>query len=331
MSFKNAKIIGAGVNSELYHQQKSERCTPEFRMSPSSLKAFSECPSRYKAGYESPDSEAKQFGILLDCLFLTPEQFKPRYAVKPSSYKDAKTGDEKPWNGNSNVCKAWLENHADKIITSANEVAEANAAVRRLMADETIASYHAASDKQVHVIGEYHDKATGLIIPVQCLIDFVPRKDSEFQKSLGDLKTTRNAGQRPFARWCYQAGYHIQAAFDLDLYMAAMNPNKDQSGEDRQEWILIVQENYAPYETGRRLLSQDFIDIGRQTYQAGLARYAKCLKSGTWPGYDPDEEFSLVAMEPWQEFAALSDKLENDQRIAFDAAEALQENDEVIP
>lgn len=276
-------------------------------MSPSSLKAFSECPSRWRAGYEPPESEAKDWGSLLDCLFLTPDQFKGRYAIKPATYKDVKTGDDNPWNGNSKVCKEWLADHDDKSIVSNSEHANALAAVKRLMDDETIAAYHAASDKQVHVVGEWLDAKTGLIIPVQCLIDFVPRKDSEFQKSLGDLKSTRNAGQRPFSRWCYQAGYHVQAAFDLALYTAA-------TGEDRCEWIFVLSENYSPFETGRRLLGQDFLDIGRQTFTYALEKYARCLKSGEWSGYDPVDEFSLVIPEVWMEFSSLEDKLEYDQQ-----------------
>jgi hypothetical protein len=316
--FQNCKIVGCGVDSEKYHAhaQIQERGTPEFIMSPSSLKAFSECPSRWMAGYSAPDSEAKDWGNLLDCILLTPEQFKSRYAIKPATYKDTKTGEEKPWNGNSTVCKAWLSEHEGFSIISNAELTNAQNAVGRLLADETIATYHAASLKQVHVTGEWHDEKTGLVIPVQCLIDFVPKKDSEFQKSLGDLKSTRNAAQRPFGRWCYSAGYHIQAAFDLALFTAA-------TGEDRTDWIFICQENYAPFETGRRLLSQSFLEIGKQTFEHALSRYARCLKTGIWPSYDQDEEFSLVEAEPWMEFSALEDTLEQDQK-SF-------ESDDIIP
>ena len=55
---------------------------------------------------------------------------------------------------------------------SLNELDNAIAAKNRLLADGTISAFHAASDKQVHVTGEWLDEKTGLIIPVQCLIDF---------------------------------------------------------------------------------------------------------------------------------------------------------------
>jgi hypothetical protein len=311
VSFQKCKIAGIGVNSELYHAQKGERGTAEFIMSPSSIKAFSECPSRWKAGYNSPDSEAKDWGNLLDVLLLTPESFQERFAVKPATYptEPSKKGGEviqKPFNSNSTWCREWIESQGNKVVISQKELADAISAKNRLMADETIAAFHAACDKQVHVAGQWKDDKTGIIIPVQCLIDFVGWKESEFQKSLGDLKTTRNAGQRVFSRWCYTAGYHIQAAFDIDLYTAA-------TGEGRTDWIFILQENYAPFETGRRLLSQDLLQIGRQTYEHALSRYARCLKTGEWSGYDPADEFSLIQAEPWMEFNALSEAMEHEQ------------------
>jgi hypothetical protein len=317
MSFTNCKIVGVGVNSESYHASNTPRGSKDFIMSPSALKSFSECASRWVAGYNPPASEAKSWGNLLDCLLLTPAQFKDRYAVKPATYKDAKTGEEKPWNGNSTVCKEWLSDHEDYEVISAAELANAQLAVNALLADETVAEYRKCSETQVHVKGEWHDKATGLIIPVQCLIDFVPSVKSVFQKSLGDLKSTRNAGVRPFGRWCFKAGYHVQAAFDLAMYVAA-------TGEDRTDWNLIVQENYPPFQIGRRLLSQDFIQIGQQHFEHSLRRYAKCLKTGIWSGYDPDDEFTIITPEPCMEFSALEDAMEQDQ------TEQLESND-IIP
>lgn len=324
--FRNCKIAGVGINSETYHKQEAKRCTPEFIMSPSSLKAFMECASRYKAGYQPPDTEAKDWGSLLDTLLLTPKQFEARYSIKPATYPDSKTGEAKPWNGNATFCKEWIAEQADRQIVSGSDVFEAHQAIRRLMADETIAAFHDASEKQVHITGEWYDKATGLVIPVQCLIDYVPKGDSEFQKSLGDLKSTRNAGLRPFQRWCYSAQYHTQGAFDLDLFdMATRKDENDKySGQGRDGWIFIVQENYPPYEVGRRLLSQEFVQIGRQTYQHALQRYARCLKTGIWSGYDAEEEFSLISPEPWQEFDALSDTMRRSQEEAH-------QDDDIVP
>jgi hypothetical protein len=301
---KNCVIAGLQVNSEAYHTQKVERGTPKFIMSPSSLKLFNECPARWIAGYNPPDSDAKAFGSLLDTLALTPSQFPERYAVKPATYKDAKTGEEKPFNMNATICKTWASEQEGKVIVSNGDYVEAQTATKRLMADETIAELINCSDKQVHVAGEWHDKPTSLVIPVQCLIDLAPKADSPFQKSLCDLKTVRNASQRPFARQVFQFGWHVQAALDLALYGAA-------TGQDRTDWLFVALENYPPFQTGRRLLAMDFIEIGQQTFKHALGRYAKCLKTGVWPSYDPAEEFSLVQAEPWMQFEAMGEAMEH--------------------
>jgi hypothetical protein len=323
--FRNAKIVGVGVNPENYHEQKHERCSPEFVMSSSSARLFLECPERYKNGYTPPDSDAMIWGNLLDTLVLLPEQFESRYAVKPLTYKSEKDG-VKPWNGNSNVCKQWLEDHKDLVCISNEDYQNALTATKRLMSDETIAEFINCSDKQVHVVGEWFDKKTGLIIPVQCLLDLVPKNDSPFRKTVGDLKTTRNAGVRQFGRWCFTAGYHVQAAWGMDLYMAAVNPKMVEDGEERLNWNFILSENYPPYQTGRRTLSEDFIQIGRQTYQHALKMYALAMKSGNWRGYDIQDEFTIIAPEPWQEFSALEDAMENSY---IERVESGEENHDV--
>lgn len=49
-----------------------------------------------------------------------------------------------------------------------SEVADAESA---MFEDERIATWTQESDKQVWVSGEWHDDASGLVIPVKCLID----------------------------------------------------------------------------------------------------------------------------------------------------------------
>lgn len=293
---KNAKVAGSGVNSEEYHAQTEPRGSEKFAMSPSTIKTFAHCPSRWRDGYESPDSKAKANGNLFDCLLLTPEKFKLRYAIKPATYYDEKSGEDKPWNANSKVCKEWLADHADFEDVSQKEVDETHKAIERLRRDEVISKFLDASDKQVMVTAEWHDQGTGLVIPIRCLMDLVPRVGTEFEKSLGDIKTTRSAGLRKFQRDVYNLGYHIQAAFDIDLFVAATK-------EDRINWCFILQENYAPYQSGKRLLGQDFIELGRAEYARALTSYCACLKRNYWPDYDDNDEaiqgWSLIVPDPW--------------------------------
>lgn len=303
---KNAVIIEVNADPKEYHNYLSnfKRGDRDFVMSSSALRTFATCPARWIAGYEPPASQAKEYGSLLDTIVLQPDLFKQRYAIKPLTYKavDAKgrpTGEVKEWNGNSNVCKKWLEDHKDFEIATEEEVKEALTARRMLESDEVIAAFLEASDRAVWLQAEWHDEKTKLVVPIKGLLDLVPRLDSEFHKSIGDLKSTRNAAVMPWTKWCYTAGYHIQAALYWDMMVAA-EPKRDLT-----DFCFILSENYPPFQSGKRLLAGDFVELGRSTYRKLLAGYSACLAAGKWPGYDDHDEtsqgWSIVSPMPYME------------------------------
>lgn len=311
MSFKNAKVFATRADSNQYHSETGERGKPDFVMSSSSARLFSQCPSRWVDGYNPPDSDSKDWGNMIDTRHLTPDLWEKKYVLQPSTYealdkKGNPTGEDKEWNNNATVCREWNARQEVKGLTPVKpkEVAEVNAAHARLMRDETIEAFRDASEFQFWIKGEWHDN-NGIVIPVQALIDYVPRLDSEFAKCLGDLKSTRNAAPRPFARFAYGAGYHIQAGWNMDLYTAAV------PDEDRNTFCLVLQENFRPYQTGKRMLSQAFVDIGRATYKGILARYCECIKTGNWPDYETQSKdavqgWNLIEPEAWMALEAAS-------------------------
>lgn len=353
--FTNARIIGPiPANAAEYHTPTAQRGAREFVMSSGALREFAACPERWRQGYQSPDSDARTWGSLIDCLLTTPKQFESIYAIAPDTYItkaltcpkcDSVSGSaacrkckrarveivvSKDWNNNATECKTWAaaRKAEGREIVSARLVADARAAIGRLNHDEIIAAWLAACDCQVWVAGEWHDEPTGLQIPVKALLDFRPRPGTEFAKCLGDFKTTRNAAAMPWQRWCFTAGYHIQAAFYMDLYTAA-------TGEDRNTWCFIVQENYAPWQPGKRMLAQDFLTLGRAQYRQMLGNYCQCLARDRWPGYDDTDEavqgWTLVAPEPFMaERAAFAPRYEFEEESTEAAPVALNEL-EVVP
>jgi hypothetical protein len=311
MSLKNFKIVGAGVDPNTYHKQDdAKRGTPEWVMSSSHLREFGRCPSRWKKGYEFAGSASTEFGSLVDMKITTPQQFTNRYCAHPETYKN-EDGEIKPWNGNSKVCKLWIK-EAELMgfeIISQKEFWEASTAVKALLADDVIKRFIDSSDKQVYLTGEWRDEETSLVVPIKCLLDLVPRLDTEFYKSLGDLKTTKNAALQPWSRWCFTAGYHLQAALYRDGYAEATK-------EDHPNWCFLLCENFPPYQTGKRIMSNDFLEIGRADYRRLLANYCQCLKHNHWPDYDETDEavgeWSIVSPEPW-----MADQAMFAPRIAF--------------
>ena len=294
MKFQDAKIVGEGVDSERYHQESGLRGTPEFVVSQGALREFERCPLRWVMGYTPPESTAKQWGSMLDCMLLTPDDFEGKYPLRPDTYPapakhekvkkgEIKEGDPLPWNANAAICREWEEGLNGRKAIKSKTYSDLTVAAKRLRVDPVIEDLLESSVNQVWVTANYHDSETGLVVPCKALIDGVPRAGVPvLEHCLWDLKTTRSALPEAWLKWAYQAGLYIQAAWYLDLFNAA-------TGEDRSTWLWVLQENFPPFEVGRRMLSQSFIELGRLFYRSALARYCLCLKTGVWPGYDaPD-------------------------------------------
>jgi PDDEXK-like domain of unknown function (DUF3799) len=349
---KNAKIIGIGANPKDYHApQKAKRGTVEHIMSVSSLRLFGQCPSRYLAGYEMPNSDAKDDGNLFDTRLLTPELFDARYVDTPEEYTEggmqcpiclSVTDSQKcakckvprvavqiikDWRYGSTFCDDWRKHQLElgKEPVNHDALMECDIAIERFMSDEVIRAFMEDSDRQVHVAAEWHDEKTGLVIPLRALMDLVPRLDTEFCKCVGDVKRTRNAAPMAWQRWCFQAGYWIQAAFYLSMLSAA-------EGSDRNTFCFLLSENYPPYEPGKRMLDQDFLTLGRQEYTRLLENYCACIKAGKFPGYDDTDEsvqgWGLVSPDPYQ-----SERMMFAPRFNFDSTEPAEDSqsDEIIP
>lgn len=312
----NAKIVTINAHPSDYLRDTGERGTPEFTMSASAMRNFAVCPSRWMKGYKSPESKSKEWGTLIDCLALTPELLDDRFALQPETYRDSKNV-LKPWHNGSNTCKAWTaeQKSAGLEIVNQEKLDAGKAAVKRLMDDDVISDFIESSDKQVWVSFVWKDKATGLEINCRCLLDLVPRKDTELYKVLGDLKTVTNASRRIFGRQVFTYGWHIQASLYMDAYVAA-------TGEDRCEFSLLCQENYEPYETARRILSESYLELGRTTYRRIMADYCRCVSTGKFPSYDdqPDavQGFSIVEPEPWM--------LDQNERFDFGSDEPIEDD-----
>lgn len=319
--FTKAHIAGVNVCSDEYHALKNgvERGDPKFVMSPSYLRAFALQPSKWIKGWNPKESKAKDWGNLVDCRTLTPNLFQSRYAITPETYMDVKMEcprcgtrtdskscrscgvervakpREEPWDNRASKCSEWTEEQkkSGKQIVSSESLKHCDAAVKRLFepvdGDDTIQRWFDCSERQVLVQGEWHDEPTGLIVPVSCLIDFVPRGDSEFADDLGDFKTCLSAHPDAFEWHAYKFGYHIQAAFDMDLFNIAAN-------QQRSTWCFIAMENEEPWEFNRAIYGQDeglenpsFVQLGRMESFGGylglMKLYCQCLKTGKWPSY----------------------------------------------
>lgn len=283
--------------------------------------AFRSCPSKWKANWIPKDTDSTDYGSLQDCRVLTPGSFQARYIVEPATYPATKTssavksseceiGDPIPWNNTATFCKEWKADNKGREIISAKDKGESDLALGILFADERIKNLINCSEKQVLVVGEYHDKETKLVIPVKCLIDLVPDKNSTHAKELGDFKTTRSAHPGTWLKVIDKFDYDAQAAMCLDLYTAA-------TGEDRCQFVHAIQENIHPWQTARRMLSTEFIGLGRMKVAEALKYYCWCLSEGLWPDWDEGSQYNgwtLCEPDQWHSMLRSGLTLKPDMR-----------------
>lgn len=292
MAFRKSPIpVVPNADPMVYHSdgQQNKRGDARFVMSRSELKKFAQCPRRWLIGTEQDSSDAMDWGSLMDTVVLTPDRFDSVYAVEPATYpaKGKRKDDpeiQKPWTYQADFCKAWRSDRRaegkEPVKSEGKEsLSEAWIAVKRFTQEQHIADFLKASKRQVWVNVEWHDEETAIVVPVKCLIDLVPDPESEFGDTLADLKTTCNASYRAWCKQVFNEGWHTQAALYLDAYNIA-------TGLKYRNFEHIISENFSPYEPTHRMLSSEFLQLGRYEYQRQLKDYCQCLKSGNFRGYD---------------------------------------------
>jgi hypothetical protein len=301
--FTNAKVVSENTEPSVYHNSQFRRGDPKFVMSRSELQIFSRNPHKWIAGFHEDDSDCKDWGALCDMMLLQPHLVKSKIAITPETYTNEKS-EEKDWNNNAKVCREWNQQQKDagRMVVKRDVFDAASDAIEILMSDPINSDAVNSSKHQVFCTADYRDDETGIVVPVKILIDLVPDKaHGKLGKILADFKTGTNASHSAWGREVKKWGYHNQGAMYLDVYRAA-------TGEDRVEFRHLIQESEAPFEVGRRTMSDceddmaSFISIGRVEYQLALARYARCLEKNEWPGYDTNgliDGWTPVQPEMW--------------------------------
>lgn len=201
---------------------------------------------------------AMQWGSLIDCLTTTPELAKTDVVECP--FDSYRTADSKAW-------KAAREAE-NKIIVSADDMAEARAAVKMLTETcKASADIFAKSKSQVIVAGRVLDAK------VKGLVDLAP----EGEDFLADLKTVSAFSLEGFAKQTANFGYHMQAGIYLNLWNA-MFPN-----DQRTRWKFIWQDSSAPYESCVTELAPQDIEAGWAYASVLIQRILDATAANKWP------------------------------------------------
>ncbi len=117
------------------------------------------------------------------------------------------------------------------------------------------------------------DPDTGIEIkgqPDVCLVD---------ENIIVDLKTTGDASPGEFERSVLKYGYHIQAAFYIDM----VKRKHCLANEPEPKFLILALEKSPPYCVASYYLNDEFIEYGRSEYKRALEIYKNC--NGKFPGY----------------------------------------------
>lgn len=236
----------------------------------SMLKLLKRSPAEALASVKSPmeQTNAMLLGSILHQVVLEPQN-ESFWIVAPEGM-----------DFRSNAGKEWKKANAGRPIITADESAEITGMRDAIKANATAAELLAIGSAEVSCFSSVQTDSG--IVPVKCRIDFVPQKC----RYLVDVKTTDDASQESFQKTAIAYGYHIQAAFYLDMWNAI-------SGDPRESFVFIAVEKEAKQWDGSKLVhgcqcfevGEDLLTMGRKELSGLLEIYGKCRTTGIWPGY----------------------------------------------
>lgn len=252
-------------------------------ISKSGLDLILRSPAHYRFSEKREATRAMEIGTALHCAILEPERFAADYMLlrevtdrRASAYKEA--------------CKVWS---AERVLTGteADRVAGMQESAR---SNQHLAGYLSAPGRyELSVFAT--DPETGVL--VKCRFD----KLLEDGQAV-DLKKTQDI--REFAKSVANYGYHMQAAFYMDVYEWA-------TGCKLQGFVFAAVEELLPHASAPFVLDEEALDIGRMLYRKALNEYADCLSADEWPGIACEPQ--TIQLPSWY-----INQFENESEVKFD-------------
>ena len=223
---------------------------------------------------------ALAFGTAVHAAVLEPNLFSSSFVAAPKFDRRTKQGKED--------FEQWSSQNQGKTIITDDDLQAINGITA------SIAGHKKAQEFLGNCVAEksffWKDLETGIdcrIRPDALLLD-----DNGEIIGILDLKTTRDASSRAFARSIANFGYDLQAAFYQDAVALAI-------GRSVPFYFLTV-ESTAPhgvalYKTGDRTLG-----IGRSKYRAALQMLQWCRDNNSWPSYQPFGDVEEIDVAHWE-------------------------------
>lgn len=225
------------MSNKDYHEHKAIGSTALKRIASQSVLHY--------LSSEVSKTPALILGSAVHTATLEPENFEDEFAIAPKVDRRTKAGKE-TW------AQFLKESEGKETLTV--EQMETIIGIK-----SSIASHPIASQMIIGGEGEHSyfvtDEETGL--ELKCRPDYMKNN------ALIDLKTCQDASPKGFARAMANLGYHIQAAYYLDVYNKANGTNLD-------EFYFLAVETTKPYAVAIYKVDEFAIEEGRGVYRKAL-------------------------------------------------------------
>lgn len=231
-------------------------------------------PLHAKTLMENPPqpTEAFKVGAAFHTLLLEPRKFNLEYAVMPECDRRTKAGKE---------IYAAFEQSIDGQEILAKDTFQQIYTMTEAIKKQIL--YRLVQEGEAEVCIVFKEKKTGILCKVR--LDYVHRD----RAIIIDVKSTTDASPFAFSRAVYNYGYYQQCAFYCDAYRAIT--------KDKPAFTFLPVEKSEPFAVAAYEAHEQLIFAGRHSYQQALDRYAECLKTNHWPGYE--EKVQIINMPEW--------------------------------
>ena len=257
----------------------------------STLKAIRGTPSKCKWEMEHPKAQtpAMILGSALHIATLEPARFEAMFHICPPCDRRTKEGKETYAQESLKAeGKIMIRKGGDDSDKGAMGEVESVRGMAAAIHAHKIASALVNGKGQNEVSLLFKDEETGLMCKAR-LDRCIEHYELLQCPLIVELKSCRDADDWGFGKDCNSRAYHIQAASYCHGYQVITGK--------RPAHAFIAVENFPPHDLKVHMLDDAAMQSGLLSYRSMLNRYAQCVKSGNWPGYD--EKVNTLELPKW--------------------------------
>jgi hypothetical protein len=270
------KVTADGVylmSSDRYHGD----CTAGPGVSSSGLRTIeTKSPAHYFAtSYLNPKREDPSgsdhfnIGRAAHTLLLGESGFRTEYAIRPAEFPDWRTNAAKAWRSEQQI--------AGKTVLTPDQVDAIRNMSESLARHPLISAGLLQGEVERSLI--FKDR-TGVWLKSRP--DVIPVADGV----VVDLKTTTDASPDAIRRAILEHSYAMQGAL-VGKGLAAVLDMQMTS------FVLVFVEKTAPFAVNVVEVDSDWIGYARRQLRRAIDVFARCVETGTWPGYEGERTVYL--------------------------------------